>query len=224
MDPQSLLTELHKRPSNPIISRPSQSIITGVGRATSAPVFKINQEISGPPIQTHWKSDEEASNCGLCGLEFNWISRKHHCRKCGSIFCGSCSNYYVRLDQAALLHRNGSNLSYLGTESRVCRICMEQAGIRSQSNTVKSVESTKSSRESLVGSSSLAGLFHEFTKSLFPHRQSQCSCLELPYNRYRLIGPGVLFRLIYIRFFTHFFERNFNPNPNPRSMESRRIL
>ena len=59
-----------------------------------------------------WVPDSEASNCMKCGLKFNLVKRRHHCRGCGKVFCNSCcSQKHV--------------LSYIddGKPSRVCDDC-----------------------------------------------------------------------------------------------------
>ncbi|XP_042059889.1 uncharacterized protein LOC121804416 isoform X2 [Salvia splendens] len=33
----------------------------------------------------------DASNCQGCSSQFTFINRKHHCRRCGGIFCGGCT-------------------------------------------------------------------------------------------------------------------------------------
>eukprot|EP01060_Flectonema_neradi_P002999 TRINITY_DN11885_c0_g2_i1.p1 TRINITY_DN11885_c0_g2~~TRINITY_DN11885_c0_g2_i1.p1 ORF type:complete len:281 (+),score=27.22 TRINITY_DN11885_c0_g2_i1:31-843(+) len=38
-----------------------------------------------------WIADDEYNNCGGCTRQFSWIWRKHHCRRCGKIFCSSCA-------------------------------------------------------------------------------------------------------------------------------------
>merc|ERR1711964_632971 len=36
-------------------------------------------------------NDEERSKCVNCPAKFNWYyTRKHHCCKCGEIFCSTC--------------------------------------------------------------------------------------------------------------------------------------
>ena len=30
-----------------------------------------------------------------CKQTFSWFRRRHHCRVCGEIFCGDCSNFYI---------------------------------------------------------------------------------------------------------------------------------
>jgi hypothetical protein len=42
-----------------------------------------------------------------CPTSFGLFERRHHCRKCGDIFCSvHCSNYF-RLDQFAQFHPKG---------------------------------------------------------------------------------------------------------------------
>ncbi|RKP36123.1 hypothetical protein BJ085DRAFT_30577 [Dimargaris cristalligena] len=47
----------------------------------------------------HWKNDQETNQCDYhaCGRRFHMLSRRHHCRLCGYIFCGSCSAHTVFL-------------------------------------------------------------------------------------------------------------------------------
>eukprot|EP01029_Cantina_marsupialis_P017940 TRINITY_DN405_c0_g4_i1.p1 TRINITY_DN405_c0_g4~~TRINITY_DN405_c0_g4_i1.p1 ORF type:complete len:1464 (-),score=422.80 TRINITY_DN405_c0_g4_i1:523-4914(-) len=44
-----------------------------------------------------WVPDEQAWCCRLCRTMFGVITRKHHCRRCGGVFCGVCSSNSVRL-------------------------------------------------------------------------------------------------------------------------------
>lgn len=38
-----------------------------------------------------WQDDKEAESCSACEKPFSVSRRRHHCRKCGQIFCGQCS-------------------------------------------------------------------------------------------------------------------------------------
>lgn len=55
-------------------------------------------QYTGPPLKPNalgnatWMADEEAQNCMRCGQEFTLITRRHHCRQCGEIFCHRCCN------------------------------------------------------------------------------------------------------------------------------------
>ncbi|XP_065568670.1 RUN and FYVE domain-containing protein 1-like isoform X2 [Artemia franciscana] len=43
-------------------------------------------------IGIQWIDDDLVTHCKLCNKPFNLTRRKHHCRKCGEIFCGDCSS------------------------------------------------------------------------------------------------------------------------------------
>ncbi|CAF3566019.1 unnamed protein product [Rotaria socialis] len=45
---------------------------------------------------TRWTPDFNAQTCHSCMAKFQqWpISRKHHCRICGNVFCNACADYY----------------------------------------------------------------------------------------------------------------------------------
>ena len=38
----------------------------------------------GDPL---WVNDNEVEGCRQCMLNFTLLRRKHHCRKCGQIYC-----------------------------------------------------------------------------------------------------------------------------------------
>ncbi|CAG8485773.1 13659_t:CDS:2 [Ambispora gerdemannii] len=76
---------------------------------------------TGPPSKDHWKPDSAAIKCSMacCPREFGLFERRHHCRKCGDIFCGTHCSHYIRLDQ-------NSNFNLAGSASRVCDRCYEE--------------------------------------------------------------------------------------------------
>ncbi len=41
-----------------------------------------------------WIPDIVATNCVTCEKSFGIFTRRHHCRRCGDIFCHSCCNKY----------------------------------------------------------------------------------------------------------------------------------
>ncbi|OUM61609.1 hypothetical protein PIROE2DRAFT_62400 [Piromyces sp. E2] len=75
--------------------------------------------VTGPPSKNHWKPDSEVSSCADCSRAFTLINRRHHCRKCGDIFCNQCTSYTARLDQDCRFNPKG-------IESRICRKCDEE--------------------------------------------------------------------------------------------------
>ncbi|KAI1426011.1 FYVE zinc finger protein [Xylaria sp. FL1777] len=76
---------------------------------------------TAPPTRLHWKPDPEAQICDepSCLRHFNYWTRRHHCRKCGNIFCDLHSTFAVPLDQDA-------NYNPRGTISRACAHCYSE--------------------------------------------------------------------------------------------------
>lgn len=50
------------------------------------------------PLQTHWKPNSATNTCESCRVTFNLFRRKHHCRRCGGIFCSKCLLNYSNLN------------------------------------------------------------------------------------------------------------------------------
>ncbi|KAI8098935.1 uncharacterized protein BX664DRAFT_319960 [Halteromyces radiatus] len=70
---------------------------------------EIRSEVTGPPTKDHWKIDNDVTSCAYpnCSRIFGFFQRRHHCRKCGDIFCAiHCSNY-LRLNQDSEFHPQG---------------------------------------------------------------------------------------------------------------------
>lgn len=41
-------------------------------------------------IKPYWIPDEDCTVCMLCSSKFTIVNRRHHCRSCGRVLCGSC--------------------------------------------------------------------------------------------------------------------------------------
>lgn len=59
-----------------------------------------------------WLEDAQHPNCMKCNRKFDFTHRRHHCRRCGKIFCGNCCSHKVSLPR----------LSFVDPE-RVCEEC-----------------------------------------------------------------------------------------------------
>eukprot|EP01119_Soliformovum_irregulare_P017773 TRINITY_DN5333_c0_g1_i1.p1 TRINITY_DN5333_c0_g1~~TRINITY_DN5333_c0_g1_i1.p1 ORF type:complete len:638 (+),score=152.97 TRINITY_DN5333_c0_g1_i1:96-2009(+) len=46
-----------------------------------------------------WAPDSTVDNCVQCNVKFTFRTRKHHCRYCGQIFCGLCSDFEIDLPE-----------------------------------------------------------------------------------------------------------------------------
>jgi hypothetical protein len=50
------------------------------------------------PLAVSWESNKSSSNCNICSKQFGRLThRRHHCRYCGRLVCGSCSSHKVNL-------------------------------------------------------------------------------------------------------------------------------
>ncbi|TFY54715.1 hypothetical protein EVJ58_g8693, partial [Rhodofomes roseus] len=56
-------------------------------------VTRRNEHLAVLLPKRQWKPDHQAPHCSifLCRKQFSILERKHHCRKCGDIICGTCS-------------------------------------------------------------------------------------------------------------------------------------
>ncbi|KAM9910105.1 hypothetical protein OXX69_004808 [Metschnikowia pulcherrima] len=75
------------------------------------------------PTRRHWLKDESVFECGIdyCGKKFNFFERRHHCRKCGGIFCKEHTSHYLYINHLAQFTTGGR-----GTLSRVCDRCIQE--------------------------------------------------------------------------------------------------
>lgn len=78
-----------------------------------------NIDKNGGDTTPTWTPDKFSTHCSACSKEFTVTRRKHHCRQCGQIFCGSCSEY------VAILPSDPS-----GKAVRVCNSCFNNLSRR----------------------------------------------------------------------------------------------
>ncbi|KAI7880699.1 hypothetical protein K492DRAFT_162359 [Lichtheimia hyalospora FSU 10163] len=69
----------------------------------------FSEPVTGPPSRHHWKPDADSTHCAQfgCGTAFGLFERRHHCRKCGDIFCSDHCAQSIRLDQSSRFHPKG---------------------------------------------------------------------------------------------------------------------
>ncbi|KAM3125233.1 hypothetical protein CJI97_003764 [Candidozyma auris] len=75
-----------------------------------------------------WQPDGDVTSCVLCDTSFTLFNRRHHCRKCGRVVCGSCSSQSVKWFQGSrVLSPNGrSRRAEEGETYRTCDECVEE--------------------------------------------------------------------------------------------------
>jgi phosphatidylinositol 3-kinase len=55
-----------------------------------------------PRTNDKWVQSKLINLCQHCELEFGFLTRKHHCRACGGVFCYSCCNFYIKIPKSLL--------------------------------------------------------------------------------------------------------------------------
>lgn len=94
--------------------------------ASQAGPFTLNKKqyeyiLRAAPSRKHWLKDESVFECGIpgCHKHFNFFERRHHCRKCGGIFCKEHTSHHLYINHLAQFTTGGR-----GTLSRVCDNCI----------------------------------------------------------------------------------------------------
>jgi len=58
--------------------------------------------------------DDCIDECFECSASFSFLNRRHHCRSCGKIYCGKCSDHFLSIPEMGYFE-----------PVRVCTICLE---------------------------------------------------------------------------------------------------
>lgn len=96
-------TELTKSSNNEnslYLEHKKFSITTLFGRKTNALVEETTNaerliDYQKSEFKKYWMPDSTGKECYECYEQFSAFRRKHHCRLCGQIFCGKCSNRQI---------------------------------------------------------------------------------------------------------------------------------
>jgi hypothetical protein len=55
-----------------------------------------------PRTNDKWIESKLISACQNCSNEFGFLTRKHHCRACGGVYCYTCCNIYIKIPKKLL--------------------------------------------------------------------------------------------------------------------------
>jgi len=69
-------------------------------------------------VLPEWEKDEVVDACHGCKTGFSFFCRRHHCRRCGLIFCDDCSGHEIELEKLFDDHE----------KRRVCNDCYKAKG------------------------------------------------------------------------------------------------
>lgn len=65
-----------------------------------APPPRRESDLVLPP----WQPDADVTHCFVCGSQFTFFYRKHHCRKCGRVVCAACSPHRITIPRQFIVH------------------------------------------------------------------------------------------------------------------------
>ncbi|KAL1740698.1 hypothetical protein HDZ31DRAFT_85291 [Schizophyllum fasciatum] len=78
-------------------------------------------------VHAQWERDDSVSNCHDCGRRFTFLLRRHHCRRCGRIFCDRCSSYRAMLDPSEIVQDPFfPESAFSSGMQRVCETCHQE--------------------------------------------------------------------------------------------------
>src|SRR3990167_5063522 len=67
-------------------------IVWAVERGSPNRRLSVSPAKKSPSPRPQWQRDEDADACSRCGKRFTLLTRRHHCRHCGLVFCSACCN------------------------------------------------------------------------------------------------------------------------------------
>jgi hypothetical protein len=113
--------------------------------------LELFPEVTSHPTRKHWKHDSQSTICDdpTCKRNFSYFTRRHHCRKCGNIFCDWHSAYVVPLDQDAKFNPRA-------IPSRSCSHCFEEYKIWHSRNNSQASSAASSDAPHTVPSTPIA--------------------------------------------------------------------
>ena len=85
---------------------------------TAEPTRAVSAYLADQVAPSYWQPNAEARACSAprCRLTFAPADRKHHCRKCGKVFCGECTRYWAPVPE-----RGWGN-----EPQKCCKTCYDQ--------------------------------------------------------------------------------------------------
>jgi len=104
---------------------PPPSLTSSIGITTIGIAFATTRLAND---RARWVPDGDVTKCQNCPKKFGVMTRKHHCRKCGNIFCSSCSSHTLAVRYPAM--ETSPKTSGVNTaQVRVCDPCFHRGAL-----------------------------------------------------------------------------------------------
>ncbi|ORC87368.1 putative zinc finger protein [Trypanosoma theileri] len=106
-----------------LIESQNQALLTAVQVASAIPLMErrlIAKDVSDPYNRQQWQRNESVTCCQSCHRAFTLITTRHHCRRCGIIYCHHCSSH-----AGVLPDRKGQTQTCTSPWNRLCDRCYD---------------------------------------------------------------------------------------------------
>ncbi|CAO0802442.1 unnamed protein product [Mucor circinelloides] len=95
-----------------------------------------------------WESNDQALDCRRCHRWFNFLTRRHHCRKCGQVICHRCSSNRALLPSNQIIQppnaTNQDQEHFSQQPQRICDSCVDAVVCEISRNTERRASSIMS--------------------------------------------------------------------------------
>lgn len=95
-----------------------------------------------------WENNDQALDCRRCHRWFNFLTRRHHCRKCGQVICDRCSANRALLPSHQIIqppHATNSDQEHCSQQpQRICDTCVDTVVCEISRNTKRRASSIMS--------------------------------------------------------------------------------
>ncbi|PWN51581.1 FYVE-domain-containing protein [Violaceomyces palustris] len=149
----------------------SRSFRVPTNEAPNKVVYGRGPVLREQNLLPQWERDTDVNECRGCSRRFTFFVRKHHCRRCGKIFCDSCSSRRAHLDVSEMVvdpSLPGMAQAEAMGVSRICDNCNADRQLPPALQSLRGIDALTPRRSSVgggtgagVGSTVFGGIEHE---------------------------------------------------------------
>ena len=90
----------------------------------------VDPNNTGARLSSPWSTDDTFAGCSKCSCQFNQLSRRHHCRLCGHIFCHKCTTQRALIPPSSivLVPRGGKKIDSRTREDERNKATFQEEG------------------------------------------------------------------------------------------------
>ncbi|UZJ52410.1 hypothetical protein CBS101457_001730 [Exobasidium rhododendri] len=107
------------------------------------PIINAHRGLREQVLLPSWETDGDVVQCRDCSRKFTFFLRKHHCRRCGRIYCDACSNHRAILSPDELvIDPSLPEMLFLESSgpTRICNSCDAELQLPSSLRNARGVD------------------------------------------------------------------------------------